>query len=151
MKNSILRTLRRLRRSAQRGWTFMEVLIVIGIVIILSSFVGFMAFKYIDQARQAASKSQIEIFSLALQSYYLNCRAYPATDEGLKALREKPASAPDGWNGPYIDKAVPKDPWGRDYQYSSPGPDGNPFLILSWGADGKEGGEGADKDIKSTD
>ena len=94
------------------GWTFVETLIVIGIILILTSAVGFMAFKYIDQAKQATAKSQIETFALALSSYYIDCKSYPDPSQGLTPLWEKPAGV-DGWNGPYIAKAVPKDPWPR--------------------------------------
>ena len=130
------------------GWTFVETLIVIGIILILTSAVGFMAFKYIDQAKQATAKSQIETFALALSSYYIDCKNYPDPQQGLSALWEKPAGV-DGWNGPYIAKAVPKDPWGHDYQLKMPGPNGLPFEIVSLGAAGVEGGSGADADLSS--
>jgi len=130
------------------GWTFVETLIVIGIILILTSAVGFMAFKYIDQAKQATAKSQIETFALALNSYYIDCKQYPDVQQGLHVLWEKPAGV-DGWNGPYVAKAVPKDPWGHDYVLKIPGPNGLPFEILSLGADGAEGGTGNDSDISS--
>lgn len=123
-------------------------MIVIGIILILTSAVGFMAFKYIDQAKQATAKSQIETFALALSSYYIDCKNYPDPQQGLSALWEKPAGV-DGWNGPYIAKAVPKDPWGHDYQLKMPGPNGLPFEIVSLGAAGVEGGSGADADLSS--
>ena len=130
------------------GWTFVETIIVIGIILILTSAVGVMAFKYIDQAKQATAKSQIETFALALSSYYIDCKQYPDPQQGLKALWEKQAGV-DGWNGPYIGKAIPKDPWGREYVLKIPGPNGLPFEILSLGADGAEGGEGANADLSS--
>jgi general secretion pathway protein G len=130
------------------GWTFVETLIVIGIILILTSAVGFMAFKYIDQAKQATAKSQVETFALALSSYYIDCKQYPDPQQGLNVLWEKPAGV-DGWNGPYVAKAVPKDPWGHDYVLKIPGPNGLPFEILCMGADGVEGGTGNDSDIST--
>jgi general secretion pathway protein G len=128
-----------------------EVLIVIAIVLILTSAVGFMAFRYIDKARQVTAKSQIETFSLALQSYALDCRAYPSKDQGLDALWSKPIlePVPSGWSGPYVNKKIGADPWGHPYEYSLPGPNGLPFALRSLGADGREGGEGNDRDLSS--
>jgi len=130
------------------GWTFVETLIVIGIILILTSSVGFMAFKYIDQAKEATARSQVETFALALSAYYMDCKQYPDTQTGLSALWEKPAGV-DGWNGPYVAKAVPKDPWGHDYALKIPGPNGLPFEVLCFGADGAEGGTGNNADISS--
>jgi general secretion pathway protein G len=130
------------------GWTFVETLIVIGIVLILTSAVGFMAFKYIDQAKQATAKSQIETLALALSAYYIDCKQYPGPEQGLSGLWEKPAGV-DGWDGPYIAKALPKDPWGHDYVLKVPGPNGLPFEILSLGPSGAEGGSGANAPISS--
>lgn len=136
------------RGGRLRGWTFVETLIVIGIVLILTASVGFMAFKYLDQAKQATARSQIETLALGMNAYYFDCKGFPTTEEGLNALWEKPGTA-TGWNGPYIAKAVPLDPWGHNYQYKNPGPSGLPFEILSWGADGAEGGEGQNGDLSS--
>ena len=140
----------RVRAPLQRlaGWTFVETLIVIGIILILTSAVGFMAFKYIDQARQATAKSQVETLALALSSYYIDCKQYPDPQAGLGALWQKPGGV-DGWNGPYIAKAIPRDPWGHDYLLKVPGPNGLPFEIVSLGADGAEGGTGNDADVSS--
>ncbi len=133
----------------EAGWTFIETLIVIGIVMILTSTVGFMAVRYLDKARTVAARSQIETFAMALDSYYLDCGTYPTADQGLKSLWEKPSLAPvpKGWSGPYLSKPVPADPWGNEYAYSVPGPSGLPFGIRSLGADGREGGEGKDADV----
>ena len=136
------------RRGRLRGWTFIETLIVIGIVLILTSAVGFMAFKYLDQAKQATAKSQIETLALALNAYYFDCKKLPATEQGLSVLWTKPAGV-DGWNGPYVAKAIPKDPWGGDYQLKVPGPNGLPFEIISLGADHAPGGTGQDADLSS--
>ena len=111
--------------------------------------VGMMAFRFIDQARVATAKSQIEVFSMALNAYYMDCRSYPSQTDGLAALWQKPADAPDTWSGPYVSKAIPLDPWGTPYVYVVPGPNNLPFQVISYGSDGKEGGDGYAKDIKS--
>jgi general secretion pathway protein G len=110
-----------------------------------------MAFRYLDTAKQAATKSQIETFGLALNAYLLDCGRYPSKDQSLDALWQKPVlePVPSGWNGPYVNKSIPKDPWGNAYEYTVPGPNGLPFGIRSFGADGTEGGEGNAKDISS--
>ena len=136
-------------RDPEGGWTFIETLIVIGIIMILTSSVGFMAVKYLDKARTVTARSQIETFSLAMDSYYLDCGNYPSAEEGLSALWNKPANAATGWNGPYLNKPIPKDPWGNDYIYVIPGENGLPFGIRSNGGDGKEGGEGNATDVVS--
>lgn len=140
--------IRRNRLKTLKGWTFVETLVVIGIVLILTSSVGFMAFKYLDQAKQATARSQIETFAMSVNSYRLDTGVFPRQEEGLAALWSKPAGT-DTWNGPYLAKAVPQDPWGRDYVYRVPGPNGLPFEILSLGADGQEGGSGQDADVSS--
>lgn len=133
------------------GWTFIETLIVMAIVLILIAAVGLSSVKQIDKAKLVAAKSQIETFSLALDSYYMDNGVYPSETQGLNALWKKPLSSPEPlfWNGPYISKAVPKDPWGNDYLYSIPGENGLEFTIKSLGKDGIEGGEGNDADISS--
>jgi general secretion pathway protein G len=133
------------------GWTFMETIIVISIVLILTSSVGYMAIRYIDRARVASARSQIDSFSVALESYYIDCGRYPSAEQGLAALWAKPTLEPvsDGWNGPYLYKDVPNDPWGNVYEYVTPGPNGLPYGVRSYGADGREGGENNDGDIYS--
>ena len=131
------------------AWTFIETLIVITIILILTAAVGFAAFRYVDQAKVATAKSQIETFSMALNSYFFDCGSYPTKEQGLEALWIKPAGASDGWKGPYLQKPVPKDPWGNAYEYSVPGPNGLPFGVKSLGSDGAEGGDGYAKDQSS--
>lgn len=135
------------------GFTFIETIVAISIILILSAAVGFSAIKYMERARTAACRNQIEVFRLALQSYLLDCGQYPAETQGLPALWEKPllAPVPSGWGGPYTDRQIPKDPWGNSYVYRNPGDKNLPFTIVSYGADGKEGGEGANADIYSWD
>ena len=129
----------------------MEVLIVIAIILILTSAVGFMAFKYIDRARVVTAKNQIETLALALDAYAIDCKQYPTQEQGLAALWEKPTMepVPEGWDSPYVTKKITADPWGHPYQYTVPGPNGLPFGIRSLGSDGAEGGEGNAKDLTS--
>jgi general secretion pathway protein G len=133
------------------GWTFIETLIVLGIVLILTASVGFMSVQYIQKAKTVAARSQIEIFVTALQAYYLDCGNFPTESQGLQALYSKPTQEPisSKWRGPYIAKPVSKDPWDNDYRYAVPGPDKLPFSISSLGLDGIEGGEGENEDITS--
>jgi general secretion pathway protein G len=140
---------KRLPGGREDAWTFIETLIVIGIILILTAAVGFSAFRYIDQAKIATTKSQIETLSMALNSYFFDCGAYPSKDQGLDALWTKPATGAENWKGPYLQKPVPKDAWGTAYEYSVPGPNGLPFGLRSFGSDGKEGGDGSAKDITS--
>jgi general secretion pathway protein G len=141
----------RRRKTYDEGWTFMETLIAIAIVLILSSSVGYIAVQYLDKARIATARSQIETFSVALESYYIDCGRYPSGEQGLAALWQKPSIEPvsQNWSGPYLYKDIPKDPWGNDYEYSVPGQNGLPYGIRSFGADGREGGSGNDADINS--
>jgi len=145
-KKSFIRILRN-----EDGWTFMETLIVIAIVLLLTATVGFMAIGSLEKSRIAAAKTQIESFSTAVEAYYIDCGTFPTTEQGLGALRKKPEVSPvsDNWGGPYMYKDAPKDPWGYEYEYTCPAPDGSPYGIRSFGADGLEGGEGKDADIKS--
>jgi general secretion pathway protein G len=129
----------------------MEILIVMTIIVILTAAVGFMAVRYIDKARRVSAKSQIETLSLAVNAYALDCKQYPNKEQGLDALWIKPVlePTPAGWNGPYVSKKIGADSWDHPYEYAVPGPNGLPFGIRSFGADGKEGGDGSDKDITS--
>lgn len=133
------------------GWTFVETLVVIAIVLILTSSVGFMAFRYVDKARVVAARDQVENLVMALDTYYMDCGIYPTAEQGLGALWEKPVLDPvrAGWNGPYLTKRPGVDPWGHPYRYEVPGPNGLPFAVLSYGADGSPDGERSDADIAS--
>jgi general secretion pathway protein G len=139
--------------KADKGFTFIETIVTISIILILSAAVGFSSIRYIERARLAACRNQIETFRLALQSYYLDCGQYPTETQGLNALWEKPIQPPipPNWDGPYVDRRLPKDPWGSDYVYKNPGEMNLPFSIRSYGADGKAGGDGSNADIHSWD
>jgi general secretion pathway protein G len=141
----------KLKSKKDEGWTFIETLIVMAIVLILTAAVGFNAVKQLDKAKIVTAKSQIETFSLALDSYYMDNGTYPSQEQGLSALWEKPSSAPEPaeWNGPYLTKPVPRDPWGNEYLYTIPGSGGLPYGICSYGKDGTEGGENSNADITS--
>ena len=129
----------------------METLIVIAVVLVLTAAVGFMAIGSLQKARRASAQSQIDSFCVALEAYYIDCGQYPTVEQGLSALRKKPTVEPvsSNWHGPYLYKAPPSDPWGTDYEYTVPGPDGNSYGIRSFGADGKEGGTDENADITS--
>ena len=139
--------------KADKGFTFIETIVTISIILILSAAVGFSAIKYVERAKIAACRNQIETIRLALQAYYLDCSQYPTEVQGLQALWERPIHPPlpARWNGPYIDRLLPKDPWDNDYIYKNPGDFDLPFSITSYGADGRPGGEGANTDIHSWD
>lgn len=131
----------------QKGFTLMELLLVLVIIGLLAALVGPTLYQRIKPAKEAVARAQIEHFATALDGFLLDVGRYPATVEGLKALREKPDGA-GKWNGPYLKKEVPSDPWGGSYVYRAPGRNGG-YEIVSYGADGKEGGEGDNADIQS--
>jgi general secretion pathway protein G len=139
--------------KTDKGFTFIETIVTISIILILSAAVGFSAIKYIERAQFAACRNQIETLRLALQTYFLDCGQYPTETQGLRALWEKPIQPPIPlrWDGPYVDRKLPKDPWGSEYVYKNPGEMDLPFSILSYGADGKAGGEGLNAEIHSWD
>lgn len=139
------------KRQQQAGFTFLEIMVAMIILLILIGAAGFGYIRYVARARVVAARNQIEIFAVALNSYLLDCGRYPASEQGLEALWEKPVlePVPAGWEGPYLTKTVPKDPWGKAYEYETPGPHGLPFGIRSLGADGLQGGEGDDRDLES--
>jgi len=139
------------KRYGDEGWTFMETLIVIAIVLILTSIVGFTGIRYLDRARVATARSQIDSFSLALEAFFIDNGRFPTEEQGLQALWQRPTIEPisPNWAGPYMSRRIPNDPWGNPFEYRVPGPYGLPFGIRSFGADGREGGEGVNADITS--
>lgn len=130
-----------MRERNEDGFTFVETLIALAIILIMSAGVGFSAAKAIDRARVASCRTQISAFKVALESYYLDCGSYPTDGQGLRSLWEKPSlePVPDAWSGPYLDREVPRDPWGGEYRYSAPGAHGLAFAIASDGPDGIKG------------
>jgi len=137
-----------MKEKYNSGFTLLELLVVLGIIALLAGIVGPQVMKHMGASKTKAARVQIEDLSAALDMYKLDIGKYPTTAQGIVALVEKPA---DGkrWNGPYLRKTkVPKDPWGQDYRYISPGKHGK-FDLSSYGADETEGGEGEDQDINS--
>ena len=131
-----------------RGFTLIELLVVLVILGLLAGLVGPQVIKYLGGANTKVAKLQIEDFSTALDAFRLDMGRYPTTSEGLQALVVQPSNA-NRWNGPYLRKnTLPKDPWGNDYQYRSPGQHGA-FDLHSLGADNADGGEGETQDVVS--
>ena len=135
-------------RAALRGFTLIEIMVVIVILGILAALIVPKVVSRPDEARIIAAKQDVAALAQALKLYKLDNLAYPATDQGLQALVVNPAAAPipPNWKpGGYVER-LPKDPWGRDYRYLNPGQRGE-IDIYSLGADGEPGGEGNDADI----
>ncbi|MFO1307715.1 MAG: type II secretion system major pseudopilin GspG [Burkholderiales bacterium] len=137
-------------RMPQRGMTLIEILVVLVLIGIVLGIVGGNFIGRGEKAKADAAKIEIGQIGQALDLYKLEIGRYPSSSEGLQALVTAPAGVAN-WNGPYWKKAqIPKDPWGNEYRYTSPGQKGA-YDIVSLGADGKEGGEGTNKDITSAD
>ena len=146
MRTKLLLDTAALRRS--RGMTLIEILVVLVLIGIVMGIVGGNFIGQGESAKRKAAKIEIEQIGQTLDLFKLEVGRYPTSQEGLQALITAPAGV-NNWNGPYWKKAtVPKDPWGNEYKYASPGQHGA-YDIMSLGADGKEGGDGADKDITS--
>lgn len=129
---------------SQRGFTLIELLIVMIILGLLAALVAPKMFQKVGSSKQKAAKAQISMIGTALDAYRLDVGSYPGADEGLVALRKNPGHG--AWDGPYLTKEVPNDPWGRPYVYRSPGEHGD-YDLYSLGADGQEGGEGENADV----
>ena len=143
--------MRRLHRivRGQRGFTLVELLVVIIVLGLLVGLVGPRLFSRVGQSRTATARAQIELFGNALDQYRLDLGSYPTTSDGLDALVRNPNKPK--WNGPYLKKAVPKDPWGNPYKYRCcPGQHGD-YDLWSEGADGAPGGDGENADVTSWD
>ncbi len=138
--------IRRKHRARRRGFTLMEVLLVMAILVILGSMVGFYVIGMKKGADEDATRLQIGMFEQQMDAYRLHVGSYPTSNQGLQALRTQPAdlSNPNRWRGPYANKDIPNDPWGNPYQYELVNND--QFHMWSWGADGING---SDDDISN--
>ncbi len=142
----------KLRATGEGGFTLIEVMVVIAVIAMLAALVGPNVFRNVGTARDATARSQIELLGAALDSYRLDNGRYPTTAQGLETLRTAPTvhPLPNNWQGPYLRKEIPLDPWRNPYVFLSPGtvnPTG--YDLFSLGADGELGGEGEDGDVVS--
>ena len=149
---AILRSSRPRRKAGRRpdsGVTLIEMMVVLVIIAIVAAIVVPNVIGRPDEARMTVASTDIRSIGSALELYRLDNRAYPTTSQGLAALVERPTSPPEPPNwveGGYLE-TLPRDPWGNDYVYLSPGRDGSGYELVSLGADGQVGGEGTNADI----
>jgi general secretion pathway protein G len=152
LKRRLLRTRwrasRRARRRSERGYTLVEILVVITIIGLIMALVGPRVLNYLTESKVKTARIQIQSFASALDLFYLDAGRYPTSAEGLAVL-VRPTTGVTAWNGPYLKGGVvPADPWGKPYVYRSPGEHGA-YDVVSFGSDGQEGGTGTAADITS--
>ncbi|WP_407654397.1 type II secretion system major pseudopilin GspG [Bradyrhizobium prioriisuperbiae] len=135
-------------RESEQGFTLVEMLVVITIIGLIMGLIGPRVLNYLSESKVKAAKIQLQSFGSALDLFYLDAGRFPSSSEGLAALvRRTPGVA--AWNGPYLKGGnVPADPWNHAYVYRAPGERG-PYEIVSYGADGQEGGSGTAADLSS--
>jgi general secretion pathway protein G len=134
------------RAASVRGFTLLELLVVMVIIGVLAGFVSPRYFAQVGKSQVKVARAQIDALDKALDQFRLDVGRYPTTEEGLQVL----VTAPHGessWGGPYLKKGVPADPWGRPYVYQQPGSHNGDFDLLSYGKDGRPGGSGEESDI----
>ncbi|MCL4492896.1 MAG: type II secretion system major pseudopilin GspG [Nitrospirae bacterium] len=136
---------RNLYLTDKKGFTLVELLVVLVILGLLAALVGPKLFPKLGKGKQAAAKAQIELLEQAMDQYRLDVGTYPNTQDGLNALVANPGGL-ERWEGPYLKKGLPNDPWGKPYHYQMPGQHGE-YDLFSYGRDGSPGGEGEDKDV----
>lgn len=137
-----------IKAAAQRGFTLIEILVVVALIGLLAAFIVPNVIGQSEKARVDLANANMSAISTQLEMYRMHNGRYPTTEEGLRALVEKPANARN-WTTPYLSK-MPEDPWNNPYVYMSPGIN-NPYDLISLGADAREGGEGFDADISFHD
>jgi general secretion pathway protein G len=137
----------RFRRSRQPGFTLLELLVVMVIIGLLAAYVGPQYFSQLGKSEVKAAQAQISALQKALDTYRIDVGHYPTSEQGLAALNTRPQNEPK-WSGPYLQKTVPLDPWGRAYLYKSPGEHGD-YDLMSLGKDGQPGGTGEAADLTS--
>jgi general secretion pathway protein G len=136
------------RRRGEGGFTLVELLVVLVILVLLASIIGPRVIGYLSSSRAKTAHIQIESLVTAMELFHIDVGRYPSSTEGLAALVKPPGNVP-GWNGPYLSKGnVPQDPWGHPYIYQA-GQNSNSFEIKSLGADGKEGGSDENADVSN--
>ena len=148
MVSQLYRGATRAGSARSAGFTLLELLVVIVIIGLLAAYVGPKYFSQLGKSEVTVARAQIEAFEKSLDTYRLDVGRSPTTEEGLNALMSAPPTAAGKWNGPYLKKGVPADPWGHAYQYRAPGTKGE-YEIISLGKDGQPGGAGEAADISS--
>jgi general secretion pathway protein G len=136
------------KRRDQAGVTLIEMLIVVTIIALFAALVAPRMWRKTDTARIAVARAQINSFMTALGAYKLDTGIFPTTEQGLQALRDRPADV-NQWGGPYLPQEIPLDPWGHPYIYKFPGDHGDEPDVICYGADGQLGGDGINADIVS--
>lgn len=160
VKRLIARTIRH-RRDSRAGFSLLEILVVLAIIALIAAVVGPRLFAQLDRSKVTTARLQIRSLEAALETMRIDIGRLPTSAEGLNLLSQADAQSVPGWYGPYLDKGVPPDPWGRPYVYQAPseagadadapanGDQAQRARVLSYGADGTEGGQGVNADITS--
>ncbi len=134
------------QQTGARGFTLVEMLVVMVIISLIAALVGPRLFPKLGKGKLSAAKAQIELLGQGLDHFRLDVGRYPTPQEGLSVLTVNPGI--ENWDGPYLKKEIPVDPWGRPYQYQCPGKHDD-YDLFSYGRDGSPGGEGEDQDVVS--